>query len=217
MVDYPVDKPAIPAHVYRNDQKSPSTVPLSRKRKTVTQTVINKITEMEPIDSITVPHSWRKALNHPDDGAVSTSITFTPSDSKGTSLSIFDRGIEVGKSAGENFKTLLLKPSHVLTNDEVSALGYELLDTVGDTSAFSIKHAETRLIGGKQLLRITGEWKSGGKQFVGYYFPNWARKSGPVSTDFQEVKEMYFEGNDPEFSRLLPEANLAMESIVWKP
>ncbi len=216
MVDYPVDKPAMPAHIHSKDQTSSSRSTFSKDRKTVTQTVLTKITEMEPIDSITVPHSWRKALNHPDEGALSTSITFTPANGNGASLSIFDRGIDVGKAAADQFKTLLLKPSHVLSNEEVSALGYDLLDTIGDASAFSIRQAETRLIGGKRLLRIDGEWKSGGKQFVGYYFPEWAHQAGQKLTDFQSVKEVYFEGNDPEFSKLLPEANSAMESIVWK-
>lgn len=213
MVDYP-DKPAIPTHIHRKDQTSLSKTTFNRKYK-VTQTVVSKMKEMEPIDSITVPQSWRKALNHPDEGALATSITFTPSDGNGASLSIYDRGIEVGKAAADHFKTLLLQPSHILSNEEVSALGYDLLDTVGDASAFHIRKAETREIGGKRVLRIDGEWMSGKKQYVGYYFPTWAHQTGQKLTDFQSVKEVFFEGREPEFSKLLPEARTAMESIVW--
>ncbi len=217
MVEYPVDKPVLRAHICRKDQKSSLTRAHLRNSETVFQLKVTTISEMKPIDYITVPQSWRKVLNHPAEGAYSTSITFIPSDSHSANLSIFDRGVGVGSVAAERFKTLLSLPSHILSEGEVNSLGCDLLDTIGDTSAFTIIKAETRPIGGKRLLRISGEWRSGGKQFVGYFFPNWAHKSGPRSTDFHEVKEVFYEGNEPEFSIFLSDAQSAMASIVWTP
>ncbi|MBX9669796.1 MAG: hypothetical protein K2X93_19385 [Candidatus Obscuribacterales bacterium] len=49
MVEFPVDKPTLRAHVCRNDQKNSSTLSLRRTGETVLQKKVSKVTEMKPI------------------------------------------------------------------------------------------------------------------------------------------------------------------------
>lgn len=169
----------------------------------------DKIEGMEPINKITVPDQWSKEVTEARFGEVAKSVSFSPPDGEGTELALYDRGFPIAQTEGDNFRAVLEKEPHVLDQKEISTLNEQVLgSSVGDRSAFDLKHAETKLINGKKVLTVEGDWKDGGKKFFGCYIPK--------DDSFREIQEVYFEGAEPSFSKFRPEAEKAVSSITWK-
>lgn len=206
MVDYHANKPNVPQDIRQADRKDDHSMELERVR--------DQIQDMAPVEFVFVPKDWKKELIEPVFGDLTRSVAFYPPESGGTSLVVYDRGIPVSDSAGANFRSVLEQPPHSLNHDEISDLGYQILGTVGDGSAFQISSAETKMVNDKPVLLVTGDWITSRKKFVGYYFPEWG--TGGRSTDYRTVREIYFEGAEPHFTRHLREAARTMDTVIWK-
>ncbi len=175
--------------------------------------VRDRIEDMAPIEFVFVPKEWRKEHSEPAFGDLAKSISFYPPASNGACLVIYDRGMPVADSAGDTFKQLLEQPHHELSLDEIDELGYQILGTVGDGSAFQIHSADTIDVTGKPVLRVTGEWITSSKKFVGHYFPEWGREGG--ATDYRTIREVYYEGGEPQFTQYQGEATRSMNTVIW--
>ncbi|MBX9668225.1 MAG: hypothetical protein K2X93_11425 [Candidatus Obscuribacterales bacterium] len=175
----------------------------------------SQIPDMAPIESVTVPKNWQKEFNEGVFGDLAKSVTFTPPDAKDTNLTVYDRGYPIPTKEADSLKALLGKPAHKLTADEMAELGPGILGTVGDASAFNMTGASTTTINGKSVLKVEGDWKTSGKKFVGYYIPE-GSPGGKMPSDNRAIKEMYFEGREPQFSQHLPQATKAIEGVTWK-
>lgn len=167
-----------------------------------------KIDDMEPISKMQVPSEWNKEVSDSNFGDASKTVSFSPPDAD-TELSVYDRGYPIAKSEGEKFRAVLEKDPHVLDPHEISTLNEQVLGTtVGDRSAFDLKHAETKIINGKKVLTVEGDWKEGGKKFYGCFIPK--------DENFRDIQEVFYEGTEPHFSKFRPEADKAISSIHWK-
>ncbi len=175
----------------------------------------NHIPDMAPIESVTVPKNWQREFDEGVFGDLAKSIRFTPPDGKDTSLSIYDRGFPIPSKDADNLKSLLGKPPHKLNAEEIADLGPGILGTAGDASAFNLISASTTMINGKSVLKVEGDWKMSGKKFVGYYVPE-GKQGSNMPSDNRSIKEMYFEGREPQFSQHLPQATKSIESVNWK-
>jgi hypothetical protein len=162
---------------------------------------------MEPIDALTIPRAWQKEVNEPSFGEVAKSLSFFPPDGEGTALALYDRGFPIASSEAQRFQSILDKEPHVLSPAEISTLNAQVLGTVGDRSAFQINKAETKVVNGKTVLAVDGEWKEGGKKFHGLFVPK--------DESAREIQEVYFEGQEPHYSKFLPDARQSMQSIKW--
>lgn len=179
------------------------------RRKPMSPSNDEKINDMEPISKIAVPADWNKDVSESGFGDVSKSVSFSPPDAVGSELSIYDRGYPIAKSEAEKFKAVLDKEPHVLDDNEIDGLSEQVLGTsVGDRSAFDLKHAETKVINGKKVLTVEGDWKEGGKKFYGMFVPK--------DENFRDIQEVFYEGTEPNFSKFRPEADKAISSIHWK-
>lgn len=195
----PVEEfPKLPLDVFLHDVEKPRINGVKRE---------GAIGGMEPIDTLLVPKEWRKEVNESNFGEVAKSLSFFPPDGSGVALSLYDRGYPIASSDAQHFQSLLEKAPHKLNPAEVAKLNTQLLGNVGDLSAFQINAAETKIVNGKNVLAVEGEWKEGGKKFHGLYLP----KDGSA----REIQEVYFEGREPHFSKHLLSAQNAMSSIKW--
>jgi hypothetical protein len=163
---------------------------------------------MEPIDALLVPNEWKKEVNEPKFGEVAKRLSFFPPDGHGTELSLYDRGYPIANSEAQQFQAILNKAPHKLDPAEIAMLDSQVLGNIGDRSAFQINFAETLTVKGKTVLAVDGEWKEGGKKFHGLFVPK--------DTGAREIQEVYFEGQEPHFSKHLPDARQAMASIEWR-
>ncbi|GEM_PF-1400819 len=168
----------------------------------------DSINEMEPITKISVPKEWNKAVNEAGFGEMAKSVSFTPPEGDGAELALYDRGFPIAKSEGDKFRAVLEKEPHVLDAKEIDSLTEQVLGTIGDKSAFDIKNAETKIVNGKKVLAVEGDWKDGGKKFYGCYIPK--------DENFRQIQEVYFEGTEPNFTQLKPQALKSISSIQWK-
>jgi hypothetical protein len=166
------------------------------------------VSEMEPISKIDVPQDWTKEVNEEGFGRTAKSVSFTAPDSAGVELALYDRGFPIAKSESENFRAVLDKDLHTLDPAELGSLKEQVLGTIGDGSAFDIHHAETKMVNGKKVLAVEGDWKEGGKRFYGIFIPK--------DESMRQIQEVYFEGMEPHFSQNRPQALKSMESIKWK-
>lgn len=169
----------------------------------------DRIDGMEPISAISIPNSWKREIVEPGFGEVAKSTSFLPPDGDGTALALYDRGYPIAASEALQFQSILDKAPHKLTAAEIEMLNEQVLGTVGDRSAFNITSAKTKMINGRNVLTIDGEWREGGKKFHGMYLPK--DESGRM------IQEMYYEGQEPHFSRHYSDAVKAMEAVRWKP
>jgi len=167
----------------------------------------SSIPGMEPIDTLLVPREWRKEARDSNFGEVAKSLSFLPPDGQGAELALYDRGYPIASSEAQQFQTILDKAPHKLEPAEIATLNAQVLGNVGDSSAFQINAAETIRVNGKTVLSVDGEWREGGKKFHGLYVPKDASS--------REIQEVYFEGQEPHFSKHLPDARQAMASIEW--
>lgn len=191
--------PDLPLDVFAHDFELPRNNGVKRE---------GGIAGMEPIETLLVPNEWKKEVNESNFGEVAKSLSFFPPDGHGAALALYDRGYPIANSEAQQFQSLLGRPPHKLNPAEVATLNTQVLGNVGDRSAFHINIAETKIVNGKTVLAVEGEWKEGGKKFHGMYLP----KEGSA----REIQEVYFEGQEPHFSKHLPNAMDAMSSIEWK-
>ncbi len=175
--------------------------------------VRDRIQDMAPIEFVFVPNDWRKELIEPVFGDLAKSISFSPPSSSGANLVIYDRGIPIPDEDAQHFKTILEQPPHTLSIEEIGDLGYQVLGTVGDGSAFHIYSAETRVVNDKPVLLVSGDWITSRKKFVGHYFPEWGTEGS--SADYRTIREIYYEGAEPHFSKYLEEATQTMNTVIW--
>jgi len=163
---------------------------------------------MDAINDISVPNAWQKEINEARFGQVSKSISFLPPGGEGAALSVYDRGFPVGSAEGDRFKSILGQKPHVLNAEEIAELGSSVLGTIGDQSAFNVTRAETKQLNGRTILSVEGAWKEGGKKFIGCF--------APKDDSGRDIQEVYFEAEEPHFSKHKGDALKSMDSIHWR-
>lgn len=168
----------------------------------------DKISDMEPIDSIKVPKTWSKEVDDAAFENMSKAVTFRPPDAPGAVLSVYDRGMPIASSQAAQFKSVLEKDPHSLTPGELKNLGKQVLGNLGDQSAFDVKSAETKMINGKKVLAVEGNFKEGGKHFYGCFIPR--------DETCKQIQEVYFEGANNTFHEHRDQAMDCIHSIKWK-
>ncbi len=162
------------------------------------------------IDSMSFPEGWvaGKPQENPGIGTRSYREVYRQ-DHPDTVVGFFYRGLPIGDEAALNFRDLLSKPSHTLSEQEKQSIR-EVLATktpVGsDQFAFSTARVED--LNGKKVLVVEGQYTKSGDKIRAVYVD--ADGSGRV------VQEIYYQSPKDEYDVYWKEAQRAFQSIDWK-
>ncbi|SRR5579883_2772545 len=169
---------------------------------------IDHLEGMEPLDSISIPSEWTREKEGPSGGDRSCSINYRPASAPQVVLSVYYRGYEISEDEARPLASLLEEAAQELSPDRFYSLGHAVLANLADRSAFVLDSAETVRLNGKLVLAVEGSWKNGGKRFIGYILG--------ADQSCTDLKEIFFEGQEPQFSRWQDQALRLMGSVTWK-
>lgn len=185
---------------------------------------------MEPVKSLVVPLGWSCELDEPNFNSTARSIFYYPNGAPDTVLMFFNRGFPVGGEEVDRFKELLARDQNnveansgadlrkadaVRSNAKTVHLNVEslkksipqVLGNLVDENAFEMSNAGVVEINGKKTLMVEGTWLASAKKFHGYLLPS--------DTASGAIQEIFFESVEPNFSKFLPIAQRAINSVKW--
>jgi|AGTN01.2.fsa_nt_gi hypothetical protein len=174
---------------------------------------------MEPVKSLVVPLGWSCELDEPNFNSPARSIFYFPNGAPDAVLMFFNRGYPVAGEEVDAFKELLARgqnngepmkldgrPIH-LNVESVKKSIPQVLGNLVDVEAFEMSNAGVVEINGRKTLMVEGTWLASAKKFHGYLLPS--------DTASGAIQEIFFESVEPNFSKYLPIAQRAINSVKW--
>lgn len=155
-----------------------------------------------------LPENWlEKQQNSSGWDVRSSSREFHPPGDPESSLVLFYRGGPTSEEAGARFKSVLSKPPHHLSPEELASIQITL-GNLANPEAFEIREARTEKLNGKMTLVVDGEWKRNRNQFHGVMID--ADGTGTV------VQELFFEAPSGAYTKHINSVVKALQGIRWK-
>lgn len=168
---------------------------------------IGLLSGMEPVKSLVVPLGWSCEFDEPNFNSTARSIVYFPSVAPDTVLTFFNRGYPVGREEADILRELLARDQSELSVESIKKAIPQVLGNLVDGSAFEISDVAVVGVNGRRTLMIEGTWLASAKKFHGYLLPS--------DTATGAIQEIYFESEEPNYSRFLPIAKRAIESVKW--
>lgn len=168
---------------------------------------IGLLSGMEPVKSLVVPLGWSCEFDEPNFNSPARSISYFPAIAPDAVLMFFNRGYPVGRQEADKFRELIAHDQIELNVDSVRQAIPLVLGNLSDGSAFEITSVGINEINGRRTLMVEGTWLSSAKRFHGYLLP--------ADTTSGAIQEIFFEGVEPDYSKFLPIAQRAINSIKW--
>jgi len=161
------------------------------------------------IESMVLPVGWKKADQAATVNTIGgrSLIEWHPPDNSDVRLSIFYRGLPVGSEASAAFRSVLKKPAHELSKEEVAALS-GILRERADDKAFNLEQAKTVQLNGKIVVVIEGEYRETGSKL----------KELLVDADGTgaAVQEVYYQAPGGSYKDYEEQSARSFASIKWK-
>ncbi len=169
-----------------------------------------EIVEHGQIIKMVFPEGWVEGPREKNPGIGARSFREVhPEASPKTMLCFFYRGLPISDNGAANFRSVLEKPPHELTADEIKSLKEVLkMKTPIESAQFQIASARTEVLNGKKVLIVEGSYPEAGEQIYEIYID--ADGSGEV------IQEIYFQAPQADYEQYLPAAQEAIRSIVWR-
>jgi hypothetical protein len=113
---------------------------------------------------------------------------------------------------GASFLSVLAKPAHVLSEEEVEHLEEVIPQEVyGYSGAFDVVKLRTERFGGENVLIFENRWWDADRKAFGLFFPSYsALESGC------HLESIHFEGNDYYWRKAFLSAKACFMSIKWR-
>jgi len=168
---------------------------------------------MEPARSLVVPLGWSCEYEEPNFNSKARSIYYFPSRAPDTVLTFFNRGFPIGHEEMDRLRELLrLGPdqstgSKKLSIHSVKSALPQALGNLVNEAAFEMSNVGVVEINGRKTLMIEGTWLASAKRFHGYLLPS--------DTASGAIQEIFFESEEPNYSKFLPYAQKAINSVKW--
>jgi len=169
-----------------------------------------RIENQGQIDSIDFPEGWvaGKPQPNPGIGARSYREVFRK-DNPDTSVSFFYRGLPINDQSAHNFRDVLSKPPHALSEQEKESLK-DVLSTKTPVGSDQFKMTDARVedLNGKKVLVVEGQYTKSGDKIHAVYVD--ADGTGRV------VQEIFYQSPADQYAKYWKQADRAFKSIDWK-
>lgn len=158
------------------------------------------------IKRLVLPDEWQESDTTSSGSHGLDLREFLLSSHKDVRLCIYYRGFPLSTESGEAFRRILQPPPHFLTMEEMTNLD-ELLEDSSNLELFSPASAQTLDVGGKRVFILEGRWIQLGWNTYALYAA--CDDSGTV------VQQIYFLSPVTDYTGLLPNVRLFLDSIEW--
>jgi len=173
-------------------------------------TVGTTIVDDGQVDSMVFPLGW--VAGEPAENPGIGSRWFREvyrEDSPETSICFFYRGLPVADGPAEAFRSVLSRPAHSLSEDELKSLTRILEHkTPLESDLFKLTSARTEDWNGKTVMIVEGEYKESDDRIFEIYVD--ADGSGRF------VQEIFYQAPSEQFLKFADEAQSALLSVKWK-
>lgn len=131
---------------------------------------------------------------------------FRSQDDPAVEISLYYRGQPIARAAANRLLSVLEKPSHSLTEQEVDAVSVVLRDA-SDSDWFDLRSARTETLKGRKVLVCEGVWKRSGIVDLGVFIDR--------NGDGSEIEELHYKAPENLYQKFLGTAGRAFRSISW--
>lgn len=161
------------------------------------------------IERMSIPDGWVEGPPATFQGIGTRSLReFHPLEAPEAQLCLFYRGLPVNEQAGQSLVSLLNKPDHELSGEELSSLR-EILRERSDPEVFELVSVpQVRNLNSRLVLLIEGSYKQADKYLEEILID--ADGTGRV------VQEIYFIAPADAYCAYAAQAKQSFDSIRWK-